>query len=196
MSDDEHSEARTHKAGGRFPKGVSGNPRGRPRKREANIKVNGILSRKVSIKLGDETIRADPRVAVWLSLLARGLKGSASATDAFLNLSKKLRANLPYSNRIKKIIRISVRPGSCDGSLSSLGLIKEVDGAFYLEPWVVKEALKRNPSCDLSGLDRSELLRPLDDKVAAEKLLAPYGLKQCSSEDNQEVGHGIGRRYR
>jgi hypothetical protein len=132
------------------------------------------LHKDVPIKLGGKAIKVSPRTAAMAALLVKGMSGDAAALEAFLNHSDKMRKSEPANNAIMKIVRWIVRPRTCDVALLDLGVFKQVDGACRLDLWVLREALKRNPSPDLTGQDLSALVAPFENRAAAEALLRPY----------------------
>jgi len=169
---------------GRFKPGVSGNPRGRPKK-QAKHKSESVLQRPVTISFAGTTLKVSRPEAILLSLAANGFKGEKAALETFLMKAEHFRGALSGLPSVIKTRRIIVRPGTCDVAFSELGILTEVDGHSGIAMWVLKEAIRRKPSLNLSGLDRSAVLAPLESKSLAEKLLRPHGLAAQASDSSR-----------
>jgi uncharacterized protein DUF5681 len=71
----------------RFKKGVSGNPKGRPRKTK-NLKTDLFeeLNEKITVREGEQLIRISKQRAVVKTLTAKTLKGDPRTANTLVNL--------------------------------------------------------------------------------------------------------------
>lgn len=134
----------------RFPKGQSGNPRGRPKNRHREIPYDTVLGQMATIREDGREHRVTAAEAFLLKLTQKGLAGDSAATRASLEAIEAARAARGDDNvtGITAIVIKSVGNGA-DSILERLGMTKlkyptdEARARFELNPWIVEAALAR-----------------------------------------------------
>lgn len=80
----------------RFPKGVSGNPKGRPKsKKSDSANVSALLDAPVKVTAGGKTQDMHPFEASVRKLAKKALKGDVSAIVRFIRLCERYEALVP-----------------------------------------------------------------------------------------------------
>jgi len=128
-------------AASRFRKGVSGNPKGRPRgaRKEASSAFDIVIDRTLTV-----TQNGEPReVTVEEARAARGAK---------------------RAGEIDTIVRVVVSPGSVNSALEPLRMAAKLDryretARMALEPWLVEMALARFGERRLSREEQAMVVR-------------------------------------
>jgi hypothetical protein len=90
----------------RFKRGVSGNPKGRPRgSRNPPAVIYAILNEKISVRLGDKVQRISKFEALMHNITAKALKGDSKAIKTILDLTMEHSSAIdPPRNDVMKII--------------------------------------------------------------------------------------------
>lgn len=145
-----------------FPKGKSGNPRGRPKGLHRDIPYEHVLGQMVMIRDGDQERRVTAAEAFILHLTSRGLAGDSAATQASLQAIEAARArNSVYAT--PKHYQILVMGVGISPALKALGLTvrkhpttgKQMQ--WSLNSWIVNMALARLGDTTLSEEDQQEI---------------------------------------
>jgi hypothetical protein len=136
---------------GRFTKGQSGNPAGRPRGRHRGAPYEAVLDQMVTIREGGVERPVTAAEAFLLQLTKRGLEGDGAAARASLALIEEARERQGAGqSRISTIVRVIVAPGSVTSALEPLRMARKLDpyretARIVLESWLVEAALARLP---------------------------------------------------
>lgn len=136
-------------AGTRFAKGLSGNPKGRPRGRHRKAPYEAVLGQMVTVRDGTTERRMSAAEAFMLHMAKRGLEGDGSANRAMIAAIEEVRASQATENGYPAIIvRTSVAPGSVNSALEPLRMARKLDpyretARMMLEPWIVEAAIER-----------------------------------------------------
>ena len=134
----------------RFPKGVSGNPRGRPKGRKAELPHEAVLGRMVTIRKDGREQQVTAEEAFLLHIGKAGMDGDGPAARATLAALERVRVQ--HSDDAPTgptaIDRVIVAPGSVTSALEPLRMARRLDAyretaRVLLEPWLVEAALKR-----------------------------------------------------
>ena len=147
----------------RFKRGVSGNPRGRPRNRTRGIPFDHVLGQMVTIRDGGSEKRVTAAEAFLLQLAKLGLEGNhAAARTALAAIEKARITHRPETPTITRIIWKSVSPGSVGGSIDALGMAVKLrkysdDAEYRLKPWIVEAALVRLGKLQLTLDEQKEV---------------------------------------
>src|SRR5690349_6734641 len=131
-----------------FPKGRSGNPRGRPKGRHNRPPYDVILGQKVTIKEDGVERQVTAAEAFVLYMIKRALEGDvavARSTTATIEQARSARAATGHGGTI---VYTFVTPGSVNSALEPLRMASKLDpyrpsARMMLEPWIVEQALSR-----------------------------------------------------
>jgi hypothetical protein len=145
-----------------FPKGTSGNPKGRPKKRPAE-EIERVFNQQLDITIDGKHQSASLPRALLLKTVILALEGNPKATRAIRRFVEKasLAEADPPPPRITEIQRIIM---TTEFALSKLGALNCIGDRWQIEPWVLKAALLRNLSA-LSGCDYEVLSDRVTDKA-------------------------------
>jgi hypothetical protein len=172
MSDSDDSEIGYGKPprNTRFQKGQSGNPKGRPKKKQKGRALEAVLGRSVPMSIGGKNSIVSMTEAIALTLAKGALDGNDRSARYLLDKADK---NGPSEvhQPITMIRRIIVDPKECNVSLSALGVVKDVDNCYRIEPWVIEAALQRNPSLTFKQSELALLSNSVVDGAALQKCL-------------------------
>lgn len=152
---DDHGEEqgvgfRKPPASGRFRKGQSGNPKGRPKGSHRMPPKDEVMGQLVTIRDGNRAQEVTAEVAFLHKVQELALKGNSSALRAYEELKGALDARIKEDDSSLKRIAIHfIRPGSVNTALEILNMgrfrdrYREVRAKMMLEPWLVEAALER-----------------------------------------------------
>ena len=134
----------------RFPKGVSGNPRGRPKGKKTELPHEKVLGRSVTIRKDGREQQVTAEEAFLLHIGKAGMDGdgpAARATLAVIERARTEQAEADYIGPTAILMRV-VAPGSVSTALEPLRMARRLDAfretaRIMLEPWIVEAALKR-----------------------------------------------------
>lgn len=133
----------------RFQKGRSGNPRGRPRNRHANIPHDKLLGQMVTIRDEGRERRVTAAEAFLLQLTKKGLEGCGASARATLASIENARAARSIDQDNNKTIRFRVQFFGLCCIVEDLGMAVRLHAwdeervCLKLKPWIVEAALKR-----------------------------------------------------
>lgn len=134
----------------RFPKGQSGNPRGRPPGRKNGLPHDAVLGQMVTICVDGQSRRVTAAEAFLMQTTRNGLNGDGAAARDALRAITEARARRLQSprNDIRVLEHIIVDPGSVNHALEPLRMATKLDryrptARIALEPWIVEAALDR-----------------------------------------------------
>jgi hypothetical protein len=134
----------------RYPAGVSGNPKGRPKRKDKGLPYARILDRKVTIKdgLGARPVTAEE--AFLLYLRKKALDGNEAAQERLEEIQAFRRKHDPDLDPMDDltIVRTIVSPDNPNHALRLLKMAVKLypfqpHAQIKLEPWLVQRALDR-----------------------------------------------------
>ena len=132
-----------------FKKGLSGNPKGRPKNRHREIPYDAVLGQMVTIREDGRERRVTAAEAFLLQLTQKGLAGDSAAARASLDAIEKARAARSESQQGPTKIIVSLIDSGIDAILGMLGIAMLKYPAdkdrvrWELNPWIVEAALAR-----------------------------------------------------
>ena len=133
----------------RYPAGVSGNPKGRPKRKEG-LPYARILDRMVAIKDGLEARQVTAEEAFILYLRKKALDGNEAAQDRLEEIQAYRRDWDPDlgPEKITTIVRAIISPNNPNHVLRLLKMAVKLypfqpHAQIRLEPWLVQRALDR-----------------------------------------------------
>jgi len=147
---------------GRFRKGQSGNPQGRPRNRHRHPPHDTVLGQMVTVRENGRDRRITAAEAFILHLTRKGLAGDNNAARAALAAIEKARPSVDLRDMIDTI-RICAVGSGADAILEPLGIGRkkfatdETRMRWQLEPWIVEAALDRLGERQLSETEQREV---------------------------------------
>jgi len=136
---------------GRFIKGRSGNPAGRPRARHREAPYEAVLGQMMTIREGGVERQVTAAEAFVLQLTKRGLEGDGiSARESLAMITQARERQGTGHSEITTIVLVGVAPGSVTSALEPLRMARKLDpyretAWMALEPWLVEAALARLP---------------------------------------------------
>lgn len=173
--------------GGRFQKGQSGNPKGRPKGAARPVDVTRVLNRLVKVAVDGKPGKVPVLEAVVMQITQRALTGDLAAVREILRLAERqgsTKASGGVTGAAGPVdVAISFfNPAHCNEALMRLGIIAEADGRLRIMPWAVEAAMARNPvltDADLSLISNSTLE---SEDVVSER---PHTPTQSEERDRQ-----------
>lgn len=137
-------------AAGRFRKGLSGNPRGRPKGSRRKAPYDTVLGQKVTLREDGSSRQMTAAEAFLLHVTRRGLEGDSAAARAAMAAIEDARSRYGRNEAegISTIVWKPVSVGSVNCSLEALRAAVLLDpyretARLVLEPWLVEAALDR-----------------------------------------------------
>lgn len=137
-------------ASGRFVKGQTGNPKGRPRSTRIKAPYEAVLGQKVTVREGGRERRLSASEAFLLQITRRGLEGDGQAAQVAMRAIEDAKARQMSAGATEAltIVWVSVSPGSLAHELSKLKMARKLDpyrpsAKLKIEPWLVQTALDR-----------------------------------------------------
>jgi hypothetical protein len=134
----------------RYLAGVSGNPKGRPRRKSEGLPYARILDRLVMIKDGLGARQVTAEEAVILYLKKKALDGNEAAQERVEEIQTYRRDHDPVlgPEEILTIIRVFVSPDNPNHALRLLKMAVKLypyqpHAQIKLEPWLVQRAVDR-----------------------------------------------------
>ena len=151
-------------AHGRFCKGQSGNPRGRPRKPPFELPYDTVFNASITVMQNGQPKQVTVEEALILKIKKDALTGTARATTdlrKLLAIGPKVRqarqAGVPDKFHIR-----TTEVNSIGEAISALRIVKKLDPygpncRYMLEPWIVQLALSRLGDRQLSVEDQQQV---------------------------------------
>ena len=146
----------------RFPKGRSGNPKGRPQNRHRQLPYDTLLGQMVTIREDGRERRVTAAEAFLLQLTRKGLQGDSAAARSSLAAIETARASRSAQG-LGDLLRVVIIAYGVGMVLDSLGLavkhnrFDEDRVRWELKPWIIEAALGRLGHRVLSEAEQREV---------------------------------------
>lgn len=146
-----------------FQKGVSGNPRGRPRNRRKELPYDAVLGRMVTVRESGRERRVTAAEAFILHLTKKGLEGCGASARASLASIEQARQSKTESETKQLAVRIICRTFGLCCIVEDLGMAIRLnetskdDVRLMLRPWIVEAALARTGKRQLNVDEQREI---------------------------------------
>jgi hypothetical protein len=149
----------------RYPAGVSGNPKGRPKRKDKGLPYARILDRKVTIKDGFGARQVTAQEAFLAYLRKKALDDNEAAQERLEEILAFRRERDPTigPEDITTIIRVIVSPDNPNRALLLLKMAVKLyrfqpHAQIKLEPWLVQRALDRLGDRRLTSKQRATVV--------------------------------------
>jgi hypothetical protein len=149
----------------RYPTGVSGNPKGRPKRKGEGLPYAKILDRMVTIKDGLGARQLTAEEAFILYLRKKALDGNEAAQERLEEIQAFRRERDPDlgAEGITTIVRVIVSPDTPNYALQLLKMAVKLypfqpHAQIKLEPWLVQRALDRLSDRRLNTMERATVV--------------------------------------
>ena len=168
-TDDEGSRSRKRgdrnpPTAGRFQKGQSGNPRGRPKGSNRQAPYESLLSKKVLVRENGAARWLTASEAFLLQLAKRGIEGGGPAARTMMDAIEKAKDNRATTEPLLLTVEwLGEAPGSVNAALEPLHMARIHDAyrdtaRTLLEPWLVEAALARLGERRYSAADQRSIV--------------------------------------
>jgi hypothetical protein len=132
----------------RYSAGVSGNPKGRPKRKGEGLPYARILDRMVTIKEGLRARQVTAEEAFLLYLRKKALDGNEAAQERLEEIQAFRRERDPDLEGITTIVSVIISPDNPNYALRLLKMAEKLypfqpHVQIRLEPWLVQRALDR-----------------------------------------------------
>ena len=158
---------------GRFEKGQSGNPAGRPKaRRPHNSAFDIIFDKTLTVTQGEVERELTVDEGLQLQTYQAALKGSKMAVRAVLKMIEKRERWIAAKSPPKRVpieVKSSHEGRTADDALLLLGIAVEIDFPLMwpnktdpllkLRPWVVEEGFRRSRRRKISEEDMADIRR-------------------------------------
>ena len=148
-----------------FPKGHSGNPAGRPARRQDSLPFEGFLQEEIIVRIDDIECRLTRLEALLYHLQRMALKGDEKIAMLLAEASVA-EQNERWKRRGPKIVKIAYEGDHQFGSdpftgcLIALRIVnRRTRKHVLLEPWIVEAALSRLPPDALDEEEQAVVMR-------------------------------------
>jgi hypothetical protein len=146
----------------RYPAGVSGNPKGRPKRKDQGLPYAKILDRMVTIKDGVGARQVTAEEAFILYLRKKALDGNEAAQERLEEIQAFRREYAPDlgPQDLSTIDWVIVSPDNPNYELRLLKMAAKLyrfqpHAQIKLEPWLVKRALDRLGDRHLNAMEQA-----------------------------------------
>ena len=143
-----------------FQKGVSGNPKGRPKDRHRTAPHDKVLGQMVTVRENGVEKRVTATEAFLVHLTQQGISGNSTAARLSLDVLETARALRAKLNPERIHLVTGFHGPGVEGELESLGMVTnkfKTDQSRVrceINPWIVKKALDRLEWIGLSGKEQ------------------------------------------
>jgi hypothetical protein len=134
----------------RFPKGATGNPNGRPKKKGHELPFEKVLGRMVTIRDGDATREVTAEEALIMYIKRRAFEGNDAANAALEAIGRFRQERYPPMSKAdqRSFVVQPLARGSPNGALRQLKMASKLypfqeHARMVIEPWLVMRALQR-----------------------------------------------------
>lgn len=170
---------------GRFQKGQSGNPKGRPRKLRPDPTTSAfdiIIDKTLTLSRDGKVREVTIEEALQHKTYQEAIAGSRMARRQILRMIAKREQAIAARQPVQRApVTVKIErtdPDNADDALLLLGIATEVPGEgssgrrLLLEPWAVQAALSRRSSLSLKSSDVTDIRRSTRDPDCVRGLVA------------------------
>jgi hypothetical protein len=149
----------------RYPTGVSGNPKGRPKRKGEGLPYARILDRMVRIKDGGRASQVTAEEDFLFYLRKKAVDGNEAAQERLEEIQAFRRKHDPDlgPEGIATIVRVIVSPDNPNHALLQLKMAAKLyrfqpHAQIKLEPWLVQRALDRLGDRRLNAMQQANVV--------------------------------------
>lgn len=171
MAEGRGMSAQEHQASGykkppertRFQKGTSGNPRGRPRGKNAAVPYDKVLGQMVTIREEGRERRVTAAEAFLLQLTKKGLEGCGQSARTTLAAIEQARTRRDDGNTFTAI-QVTIRGFGICCIVEDFGMAvrqhptNEAKTCLKLKPWIVQAAVDRMSAGQLDPTQQATVI--------------------------------------